>query len=349
LRDLGDVLKKDPGIDPQNLDHETILKPQRQISPRNKTQPAFCSLEYGQPSLRDPWLNMEPPDNTSTPWGSWDDNFLESISLDATSLEGIQREEVHETAGGDPMPHWLHNDPTPDASAMPQLQHATNPQFNDFIPDLELLNTFCNIPEAWNPTLEFPYPDNNTNQDPPQPESAPMIELPSPSNSGGIILTPSSGEIDFNSSPDLCQNPYLSPKSLMESPQAYPAELSLPAPGQPNISPFTGEGFAPEALSLTPSLGDFNFNSSSGLSLMELPQVYSPGPSKFPRHQLNSSPYIGEGVVPEPFNLTPLSNVNPSPSQTNRTSRKHPRRVKNSPPGMKESGMNAYVFSHACQ
>jgi hypothetical protein len=38
--------------------------------------------------------------------------------------------------------------------------------------------------------------------------------------------------------------------------------------------------------------------------------------------------------------------ASPLLSQTNRASRKRPQRVKNSPPGMKESGESAYVFSH---
>jgi hypothetical protein len=221
---------------------------------------------------------------------------------------------------------------------MPQSQHLTDAEFNDLLVEL------CNLD-----TYDFPDLDGMGNQYRPQIEPSLKTELTSPSSSGGVTQTPSSGDFDFISSPGSYQTPHMSPNSLMESPQACFAGRDKLAPHQLNISPFTREGFAPGAPSMAPS-ENFDFNSPPGLyqgpymspnSLMGSPQVCFAGPSQFTPDQINSSPYTREGVAPEAPSMAPLPL-----SQTNRASRKALPRVKSSPPGMKASGMRAYVFSH---
>ena len=250
---------------------------------------------------------MEAADNKLTPWdgdfGSWFD-------------------QAHETVGGDPT-----------LDAMPQSQHLTDAQSDD-----DLIAELCNPTCDWDPRYNSPDPDGIVNQCP-QIEPSFTMELSSPSSSGGITHTPFSGEFDFISSPGSYQTP-TSPSSLMESPQACFAGRDKLTPDDLNISPFIREGFAPGAPSMAPFSETFNFNSPPGLcqgpylspnSLMgSPPQVCFPGPPQFTPDQTNSSPYTGEGVAPEAPSMAP-----------NRASRKRPRRVKSSPPGMKESGMRA--------
>jgi hypothetical protein len=241
------------------------------------------------------------------------------------------------TAGGDP---------TPDA--MPQSQHLTDVQSYD-----DLIAELCNPPDIlWEILDDFSSLDDVMNYNHPQIESK---ELTSPSSSGGITQTPSSGDFDFIRSPGSYQISHMSPHSLMESPQACFAGRDKLTPDQLNISPLTRNGFAPGTPGMVPSSEpNFNFNSPPGFhapymspnSLMGSPQVCSAGSSQFTPHQINSSPYTRERVACEALGMVPPSNVNPPPSQTIRASRKRPRILKNIPPGMKASGMTAYVFSH---
>jgi hypothetical protein len=229
---------------------------------------------------------------------------------------------------------------------MPQSQHLTDAEFNDLLVELCNPDTYD---ISWDGTYDFPDLEGIGNQYRPQIEPSLTTELTSPSSSGGVTQTPSSGDFDFISSPGSYQTPHMSPNSLMESPQAYFAGRDKLAPDQLNISPFNKEGFASGAPSMAPS-ANFDLNSPAGLyqgpnmppnSLTGSPQVYLARPSQFTPDQINNSPYTRASVAPEaPSMASPLL------SQTNRASRKRPQRVKNSPPGMKESGESAYVFSH---
>lgn len=214
---------------------------------------------------------MATPNDDSIPWDSWIswfDNYQEGLAWDAANLVGIRWDEVF--TSGDPNFHGEFDEPTPDAAQQTQtidLQHnhlVLNG--NNHIYDIPNLDDILGL-------------DDIMTMDHPQTEPALTTEPTSPSSSGDINQTPSSGDFNFNSSPDLREIPYLSPNSLMEqSPQAYSAVPYCPtidagptqlATGQSNISPNMRDGVAPGSSTMAPT---FNVQQSPSQTFMALRQ-----------------------------------------------------------------------------
>jgi hypothetical protein len=203
---------------------------------------------------------MAAPNDDSISWDSlksWFDNYLKGLAWDAANLEGIRWNQV---PSGDPTFHGLSDEPTPDAT--PQTQ-TTNLQHNHLVlggkDPIHGVPNLHDIP-GLDDIMDF---DDIMTLDYPQTEPALTTALTSPSSSGDITQTPSSGDFNFNSSPDLWEIPYLSPKLLMEqSPQADFAVPQRPiinagvphfVTGQLNSSPYMGNGIAPKALTMGPT------------------------------------------------------------------------------------------------